>query len=278
MSFLTKLSGMRIPGVEVAAIRFACGLVVILLLAWARIVHIRIERPFVPLLLVRGFCGGIAVVLFFTAIVKGDLGMATLLNFTSPVFTALFAWIFLRERMSRWGVGALLLSGVGVTLVWRGSHAGPVSLMGWHTLGLLSAAFAGAAVAAMRGLRHGLAVGSFTVFFVFNVAGLLVALPFAVAHWVWPDVRETAFLLGMAALSILGQILFTHALAHVQAALSGVIQQLTVIVAMALGTLVLGERLGPLELLGAALTMAGAAWAAKANRLPATCRNSPVCP
>jgi drug/metabolite transporter (DMT)-like permease len=266
MAFLTKLAGARVPGSEMAAVRFALGLALTLILAGAGVVSVRVPRPHLWLLLVRGFCGGVAVILFFTAIAHGNVGTATLLNFTSPVFTALLAWIFLRERLSAWVGLAFVLTGVGVTLVWRGTHAGPVSLLGWQSLGLLSAVLAGAAVTAIRGLRRHEAVSAWTVFLFFNAVGLGCSAPFAAAAFVWPDAREWGLILALSGLSIAGQLLFTWSLAYVQAAISGVIQQVTVVVAFALGCLVLHEPLGGVQILGAGLTMAGAAWAARLTR------------
>jgi drug/metabolite transporter (DMT)-like permease len=266
MAFLTKLAGARVPGPEMAAVRFGLGLLLTLALAAAGLVSVRVPRRHLPLLLVRGFTGGTAVTLFFTAIAHGNVGTATLLNFTSPVFTAVLAWIFLRERLSPWVGLAFVLTGVGVTLVWRGTHTGPVSLLGWQSLGLLSAVLAGAAVTAIRGLRRHEAVSAWTVFLFFNAGGLVCSAPFAATGFVRPDAREWGLIVALSALSIAGQVLFTWALAHVQAAVSGVIQQVTVIVAFLLGCAVLHEPLGGLQVVGAALTMAGAAWAARLIR------------
>ena len=268
MSFLTKLAGARLAGAEIAAVRFAVGLVVTLGLALGGVVTLRVPRSHLLLLLARGFFGGVAVLCFFTAIAHGTVGTATLLNFTSPVFTALFAGIFLRERLSPRVGAAFLVAGVGVALVWRGTHAGPLHLLGWQSLGLLSAVLAGAAVTAIRGLRRHGVVGAWTVFFAFNAVGLVCTAPVAAAGFIWPAAREWALLLALSALSIGGQLLFTYALAYVQATVSGIIQQLTVVTAFVLGTIVLHEPLGGLQLLGAGLTMAGVVWAARGSTTP----------
>ena len=266
MAFLTKIAGARLPGAEIAAVRFTLGLVLTLALAAAGVVTVEAPRRHLPLLLVRGFAGGTAVILFFIAIAHGNVGTATLLNFTSPVFTALFAWMVLRERLSGWVVSAFVLTAAGVALVWRGAHQGPMSLLGWQSLGLLSAVLSGVAVTAIRGLRRREAVSAWTVFLFFNAAGLACSAPVAAVGFVWPAPREWGLILALSALSIAGQVLFTAALAWVQAAVSGVIQQVTVVVAFALGCAVLHEPLGGWQVVGAALAMAGAAWAARLVR------------
>jgi drug/metabolite transporter (DMT)-like permease len=263
MSFGTKLAGARLTGAEIAAVRFGLGLVVTLGLWGTGLATIRVPRSHLGLLILRGAFGGIAVVCFFTAIAHGSVGTATLLNFTSPAFTALFAWIFLRERVSPWLAVAFLVAGAGVALVWRGSHSGPLSLFGWQSLGLVSAVLAGGAITAIRGLRRYEAVTSWTVFLFFNAIGLLCAGPVAALAWRWPTPREWGFLVGLTACSVAGQILFTEALAYLTAAASGIIQQLTVVTAFALGALFLHEAVGGLQLAGAALTMVGVVAAAR---------------
>src|SRR5437667_460281 len=74
-----------------------------------------------------GAFGGAAVLCYFLAIEHLNVGMATLLNYTAPVFTALWAWLFLGERIGRGTLGALALTTSGVALVIVG-NAPPGSL------------------------------------------------------------------------------------------------------------------------------------------------------
>jgi drug/metabolite transporter (DMT)-like permease len=260
MSFFAKLASARLPGQEVAAVRFTLSLAVVGLVVTARLATVRVTRAQLPLLVARGVFGGVAVLFYFLAIARGTVGTATLLNFTSPAFTAVFAWVFLRERLSPWAIAALAVAGAGVTLVWRGTAgAGPV---GWQPLGLISAVLSGAAVTCIRALRrHGLAT-AWTVFFFFNAAGLAATAPLAAHGFVAPTGREWLLLAAMSLGAVGGQILMTYALAFVQAAVSGIIQQLTVVTTFALGCGLLGEPLGALALAGTALTIAGVAGAA----------------
>ena len=58
-------------------------------------------------------------------------------------------------------------------------------------------------------------------------------------------------------LSLVAQLLLTHALRYVRAAVAGVIVQLTPAGSLLLGWLLLGERVGGLAVAGAAITLAG---------------------
>jgi drug/metabolite transporter (DMT)-like permease len=266
---LVKLASRRLPPPEIAAFRFGIGVAVVGALWAARLVRLRATREQVPLLLLRGFAGGLAVLLLFVAIGRGHVGVATLLNYTSPAFTAVFAWVFLRERLSVWVVAAFAVAAAGVALVWAGTagaESGPAPLLGWQTLGLASAALAGVAITAIRALRRYRAASSWTVFAVFSAAGLVCTAPLAAPGFLAPTPREWTLLALMGLAAVAGQLLMTQALADVTAALSGIIQQLTVVLALLLGVLVLGESIGPASIAGAALTMAGVAWAAWLSR------------
>jgi drug/metabolite transporter (DMT)-like permease len=268
MVLLAKVASARLPGPEIAAVRFALSLAVVGLVAATRLVTVRVPRPQLPLLIARGVFGGVAVLFYFMAIARGTAGTATLLNFTSPVFTALFAWVFLRERLSPWTLGALVVAGAGVTLVWWASVGGGTAT--WQPLALLSALLSGAAVTCIRGLRRHGAANAWTVFLFFNVFGLVCTLPVAAVGLVAPTPREWLVLGAMSLFSVAGQVAMTHALGFVPAAVSGIIQQLTVVLTLAGGYVFLDEPLGLLSLVGALLTIGGVAWAARLARSAGT--------
>jgi len=191
MALATKVASARLPGPQVAFIRFLIGIVA------CGIARIRVPmhaRNKVGLLL-RGAYGGAAVLFYFMAIAHLPVGIATLLNYTAPVFTAIYAAIFLREAITRGTLVALAMTSVGVALVIVGTApAGSLALGPWPPVGLLS---------------------------------------------------------------VIGQLLMTHALRYVRAAVGGIIAQLTPVTSMALGWMMFRDRIAGLALAGAALTLAG---------------------
>src|SRR5687767_4673058 len=98
----------------------------------------------------------------------------------------------------------------------------------------------GAAVATIRQVRQ--SDGSWEIFAAFCIAGAVVTAPPAVAQWVWPRPGEWMVLIGVGLSSLVAQLLMTHALRYVRAAVGGVIAQLTPVASMALGWLFLDER------------------------------------
>ncbi len=255
MSFLAKVVSEVIPGSEVAFVRFLVGIIPILLLTRARNAAFTFQR--VDILFYRGFFGGVAVLCFFTAIAHIPVGVATLLNYMAPMFSGFFAAIFLDEPLTARVLVPLGVAFGGVILVVK-AHAAPGEILGfgiWHLVGLLSAVLSGAAVTAIRGARR--TENSWAIFGSFSLFGLLATLPVAAFEWHTPTLFQWMLLVGVAALSIVAQLIMTHAFRWVETLIAGVISQFTVVVAMTMGAIWLGEKITPLSLIGSLLTIGG---------------------
>lgn len=255
MAFIAKLASERIPGSEVAMIRFAVGFVPILLIPAVR--RRSFEWTRYDLLLIRGFFGGTAVLFYFLAIAHIPVGIATLLNYLSPVFAGVYAAAFAGEPLRAKIVIPLFVALVGVWLV-VGAQGNSATILGfgkWELVGLLSAVCSGAAVTAIRVARR--TENSWAIFSSFSVFGVIVTAPFAIWSWVTPTPYEWMLLVLVGIVSIAAQMLMTHAFRWVQTLIAGVISQMGVIVAMLLGAIFLAERMTPRALLGTAITLAG---------------------
>src|SRR6185436_4056335 len=126
------------------------------------------------LLFYRGFFGGLAVLFYFIAIEKITVGVATLLNYTAPLFSGVFSMIFLGERISPKVLIPMPVALAGVFLVVH-AHAHPGDILGfgvWELVGLASAFSSGFAVTAMRAARRG--ENSWAVYTSFCLLGTLV--------------------------------------------------------------------------------------------------------
>jgi len=255
MAFAAKLASRSLAGDELAFLRFA-----LMLLPFAASPALarraaRIQRW--DLLAYRGVFGGIAVLLYFLAIEHIPIGVATLLNYSSPVWAVLFAAVFLGERTHPRLLLPLALALSGMVLVTGafGHPEVPFRIGFWEGIGLLSSVLSGAAVTAIRAARQ--TEGSWAIYASFSVCGLLVAAPFALHGFRWPNAIEWMLVLLVGAFSIAAQMLMTYAYRWVTNLQAGVMAQLTVVASMALGALFLGERLRPLQFVGAVLAISG---------------------
>ena len=122
--------------------RFAVGVLVVLAAVVSGQARLRPRRW--GWLLLRGIFGGAAVFLYFSCIEHVGAGMATLLNYTAPVWTMLLGWSLLGGRPRRTAAVALALTLLGVVCVVSGSlrsvHNGI-----WAVAGALSAVASGVA-------------------------------------------------------------------------------------------------------------------------------------
>ena len=255
MAFAAKLASARLSGSQVAMIRFATGLLPALLIPRYRRSAFTFQR--LDLLFYRGFFGGLAVLCYFIAIEHINVGVATLLNYTAPLFSGIFSIVFLREHISPKVLLPMPVALMGVFLVVH-AHARPGDILGfgvWELVGLASAVLSGAAVTAMRAARQG--ENSWAVYTSFCLLGTLLTSPFAIATWKNPTADEWLALAATSLFAIGAQLLLTFSLRWVDAMTVGVISQLAVVVAMLLGVTVLAERITTMAMAGAALTIGG---------------------
>jgi drug/metabolite transporter (DMT)-like permease len=268
MAVLAKKVATRLPGPEVAFVRFCVGLLACAIAATR--VELRANNKIG--LLLRGSFGGCAVLLYFLAIQHLQVGVATLLNYTAPVFTAVYAVAFLDELVTPATFGALGVTAVGVALVLGGTAPpGALGLGLWQCVGIGSALLSGAAVATIREVRK--TDGSWEIFAAFCVGGGMITAVPTVAGWVSPNVVEWGALLAIGLISVVAQLLLTYSLRFVSAAGTGIIIQLTPIAALALGWILFDEKMAGMAIVGAAVTLAGVSWGAY---LASTPQRTPV--
>lgn len=203
-------------------------------------------RPRLTTLGLRGLLGGSAMVLYFLAIDRVDLSVAVILTYTSPIWAALLAWLFLGEGGS-WRLFAAFLCGfLGVGLVSGVSRVAldPIGVVA----GLLAGLCAGAAYVAVRGLSG--QVSTPVIVFSFSLVTTLGSSP-----WGLSSINPKAWpLLALAgAFGCVAQVLMTEGY-KLNTAARGSVLNLATVATTAIGAyLVLGERLEPGQVAGLVL-------------------------
>lgn len=255
MAFAAKLVSAGLPGSQVAFVRFIVMLLPVL--AVPRLARKAMEFQRLDLLLYRGVFGGTAVLLYFLAIAHIPVGIATLLNYSSLIFSVPFAAVFLGERVDRRLALPLVaaLAGLGLVTLGDGSSRSLLHLGMWELAGLGSSILSGAALTAIRAARR--TEGSWAIYGSFSLFGLLSTAPFALPAFEAPSPREWLLLAFVGASSVIAQLLMTWAYRWVTNLQAGVISQLTVVVSMVLGVAFLGDRLTTAQVLGSLLTLGG---------------------
>jgi len=258
MAVFVRLATREMPPLQVAFVRFGGALIVLLVIGRGRALQ---PQPGNLLRVVqRGVLGTAAIMLYFHGIHWAGAALATLLNCTYPVFTALFATTLMGEQFDRYIGVALALSvcGVGIIL----NPAAPVSpSVTWGSLSALFAAvFAGGAVATARQLRATESALLITTYFMAIGAALTAPAMFATLP---PLSHNLVFALaGVVSTSVGAQLLLHQGLGFAPAIQGSLAAATSVVTAAAAEALCLGEHLSRQSIIGAVLMLCAVGLAA----------------
>jgi drug/metabolite transporter (DMT)-like permease len=215
---------------------------------------------------------GAASICFFYALKFADASVVAVLLYAYPALVAISGWLFLGERATWMQGAAVLVTFLGCALVvglgssesyasWQGIALGLGAAVGYTLFNLLSARW-------LPG-RSRLTMMAYT----FGIATILPAIGailtggpdgLSVADW------ETAtwWILGAIVLipTFAAVVLYLEGIRGLGPAQAAVVSTLEPLFTIALAAVVLGERLAPLQLAGAALVLAGVVGAEVAAR------------
>jgi drug/metabolite transporter (DMT)-like permease len=262
MAVCVRLAAREMAADQIAFIRFLGALLVLLAARGGQ--TLRPQPGNLPRVLLRGFLGGCAILLYFRGIHGAGAAFATLLHCTYPVYTAMIATALMGERFNgRIAValalnvaGAVILLGPGANLD-RATFAGGMSAVGASVL-------AGGAVAAARYLRA--TESAFLITTYFMAVGAVLTLP-SLLSGIPPLTPMLLFALaGTILTSVAGQFLLHHGLGFTGAIQGSITCASTVVSTAAFEALFLGETLAPHALAGAALFIAAVALVAMRGR------------
>ncbi|AOI61853.1 DMT family transporter [Burkholderia diffusa] len=253
---------------QLAAARFATAAVLVIAwLAW--------RRPNIPAKgdALRFLVCGLLGIAFYNALLNTgeqtvSAGAASFIVNTLPIFTALLAAIFLRERFNRWGWLGSLVSLAGIAVIAHGQPGGLV--LGSGSTLILGAALCSASYFVLQRrlipVYGALPCAAYTL-----LAGALLLtpwLPGALVSLGGGASRDTA--LAVLVLGVfpaaLGYATWTFALGYFGAARAANFLYLTPAVATALSMALTGERPGIETVCGGLLAIAGVIFVALRGR------------
>jgi|GEM_PF-1182738 len=216
---------------------------------------LRIKKKNLFLFLIAGFFGvAIGFGFFMKSFYFVPVANAVILVYIYPLVTALLAWIFLKEKITRWEVLALILVVIGIWSIY-GSEMGMQTNMLGNILALLSGCGYAVFFVFIRYFeRKGLPYWKVT-FWPLIIGGLILIfllpsepLVFSTAGYV------PLWIFGIAFCSFLGYILYAKGLKTEKAHNATITVSLTEpLTAIFLAFLVLGETLPPYVILGGSL-------------------------
>ncbi|QVV68260.1 DMT family transporter [Synechococcus sp. LA31] len=266
MGVCVKAVGDRIPVAEVVLARSAVSLLLsVVMLRQARLNPWGKRRG---LLVLRGVIGTGALLCVFAALAQLPLAAATVLQYLQPTFTALLAWLLLRERVGPRILLAALLGWMAVVVLSNptelagmlgplaallGATATPLPVAG-VLLAIAGAVLSACAYVSVRAL--GRTEHPLVIVFYFPLVGLLLTAPLVMLQPVWPTAWEALALVGVGLFTQLGQLGVTNGLLGMPAARATALSYGQVPMAALWGWLFFGEALDPDTAMAAGLVLA----------------------
>ncbi|XP_059025407.1 solute carrier family 35 member G1 isoform X2 [Mustela lutreola] len=174
-------------------------------------------------LLLRGVLGSTAMILLYYAFQATSLADATVITFSSPVFTSIFACIFLKEKYSPWDALFTVFTITGVILIVRppflfgASAAGGGESYSLHLKGTIAAVahavFGALTLVILR--KMGKSVDYFLSIWYYVILGLLesIIVLFIIGEWSLPYCGlDRLFLILIGLFGLGGQVFLTKAI------------------------------------------------------------------
>jgi len=196
------------------------------------------------LLLARGIVGSIALMAYYASVAQLPLADATIIQYTNPVMTAVFAAWALGERVERitWiGAAASL---VGIALVARPSFLFGVGAVAIPpaaiALALFGSAMSAVSYVLIRQLRR--TDDPRVIVWYFPLVAVPLSLPFMALDFRMPQGSDWVLLLGIGVSTQLGQVFMTRALHAETAARATGMSYLQIAFAFAWGIALFGEQ------------------------------------
>jgi len=250
MGGFAKVISEVLPGVEVTFFRNIFGVVLVGFAIYKSPLKQKGGRPL--LLLFRGTMGFMALLAYFYIIAYMPLGEVVTYNKTSPIFVAIFAYLFLGEKLNRWAIFAIVLGFIGIVLIAQPQGG---SFDKYDILGIFSGVGAALAYTSIRELREYYDTRAIVMSFmgVGTIAPLLLMLvtpyinppkelDFMFAKFVMPHGIEWFYLTMMGLSATFSQVMMTKAYEYTKAGIVGTISYSNIVFAIFIGV-ALGDEI-----------------------------------
>jgi len=184
---------------------------------------------------------------------------ATLLPNFAPVFVALGAWLFLKERIRLSFIAGMAIAVTGTVLMVGTSFTIDMTRFWGDALGLATAVFYAGYILSVKSLRSRFSTVAVMACSGTVTCAAVLAVALATGEKLVPgSARGWAVLIALGIVShVFGQGLITYALAHLRAGFSSVGLLFQPVLATLLAWALFHETLNPLQAAGGVLVLAG---------------------
>lgn len=247
MAVLVK-SVPNVSSYQTTFFRFTIGLGILCVLALFGIVPLRFNDK--KILFWRGLIGGVAVYLFYLAILKLGVGKGSVYVYSYPVFATLFSMLILKEKVEAIKFVIIFISLVGLVLLsLGGSNAGLGGIGFYELVGIGGSVTTGLAVVFVKKLHD--SDNSYAIFFAQSIIGFWMFLVPSGVTQTSVNTTELILLVSIGIVAAIGQLLMTEGYRYVNVATGSLFQSLVPVFNLISGWVIFHEKLNAVELTGA---------------------------
>ncbi|NCB02702.1 MAG: DMT family transporter, partial [Spirochaetia bacterium] len=236
MSAFVKLAG-DLPSMEKALFRNIVSLIIAFSMLKYRKQPLWGSKENRKMLILRGITGSMGIIFYFYSIDRLILADSSMLNKLSPFFVFLFAWLFLKNKITPIQIISLILALIGSVLIIKPGFQFSSTFPA--VVGLLSAVAGGVAYTMVSYL--GDKENSYTIVFYFSLISTIVCIPFLFFHAVIPSPTQFLLLLCAGTCAAGGQFLLTVSYKHAPAGEVSIYQYAQIIASSLLGIFIFSE-------------------------------------
>ncbi|MFA9396873.1 MAG: DMT family transporter [Clostridiaceae bacterium] len=194
----------------------------------------------------RGVVGTLGMVAYFYGIDRLILADSGMLNKMNPFFVTIFAWIFLKNKISKTQIYSLFIALIGVAFIIKPSSNFIQSVPA--VICFMSSIFAGGAYVFVSYLSD--KENSYTIVFYFSLISTIITFPLLMMNPVMPNKIQFLFLILTGIASSIGQFCLTIAYKYAPAGEVSIYNYSNVIFSSVLGIILFSEKPGLLSLIG----------------------------
>ena len=240
-AFAKELSN-TMSSVEVVFFRNIFGVILISISIYNKPLKQTGGKPW--LLLFRGMMGFTALLFFFYMISKIPLGEAMTFSKTSTIFTAIFAYIFVKEKLGLKGWIGVFIGFIGILFITKFDGS---ALSKTDYLGILTGVGAGLAYTSIRELRkyydgRAIVLSFMSIGTVGPIILMVIghfyqneSLDFLFSSFVLPTSKDIIFIIGLGLFATFAQIYMTKAYSCAKAGIIGTISYSNIAFSIILG-------------------------------------------
>jgi drug/metabolite transporter (DMT)-like permease len=189
---------------------------------------------------------------WFFALTLIPLGQVVSIEFTMPIWTAIFAASFLGERMTVWKISAIALGLIGVIVIVRPATE---AINPGQLIALAAAVGFGTSVAMLKSLTRTEATVAI-IFWMLVIQSVVGFFP-SLYVWTWPSPYIWGCAVVIALSGTFSHFCMARAMLYADATIALPMDFLRVPLTAAIGWLIYSERLDAYTVLGAALILTG---------------------